>query len=264
MMLLARCVFAQTVPLIQAHAHNDYEHAHPLTDALECGFCSVEADIHLVGGELLVAHDKSEAKPGRTLQALYLDPLRERVRTNGGHVYPDGPEFTLLVELKTDWKVTYPALRAVLTQYSEVLTKFPSKDRKETNAITVIVTGNRSKEMFDGESVRLAALDGSLADLDGGEPSALIPWISSSWQTSFKWNGRWTIPESEKEKLKAMVARAHMAGRRVRFWEAPDQEVFWQEMLNEGVDLINTDNLRGVRRFLIQRQGSGKRIGARE
>ena len=65
-------------------------------DALEQGFCSVEADIHLVNGELLVAHDRDEVKAGRTLEKLYLEPLLERVRKNGGKVYPDGPEFTLL------------------------------------------------------------------------------------------------------------------------------------------------------------------------
>ncbi|HEY3789313.1 MAG TPA: hypothetical protein VGL71_10685, partial [Urbifossiella sp.] len=34
-------------PLRHAHAHNDYEHKRPLLDALEQGFCSVEADIWL-------------------------------------------------------------------------------------------------------------------------------------------------------------------------------------------------------------------------
>src|SRR4030095_12119754 len=48
--------FAQT-PLLRAHAHNDYEHTRPLLDALEQGFCSVEADIYLIDGELRVAHD---------------------------------------------------------------------------------------------------------------------------------------------------------------------------------------------------------------
>src|SRR5262245_6399671 len=100
---------ASPVPLQQAHAHNDYEHERPLLDALSFGFCSVEADIHLVKGELLVAHDLSRAKPGRTLQTLYLEPLRERARANGGRVYPGGPEFTLLIDLKTDWQTTYPA-----------------------------------------------------------------------------------------------------------------------------------------------------------
>ncbi|MEI6356987.1 MAG: hypothetical protein WCP53_07785, partial [Verrucomicrobiota bacterium] len=75
-------------PLPRAHAHNDYAHQRPLLDALDNGFCSVEADIYLVDGQLLVAHDRKDLKPGRTLQALYLDPLRERVRANGGHVHP--------------------------------------------------------------------------------------------------------------------------------------------------------------------------------
>src|SRR5436305_12662245 len=89
-------------PLPHAHAHNDYEHKRPLFDALECGFCSVEADIWLVDGKLLVAHDRNQVKPERTLQALYLDPLRERARRNGGRVYPNGPEVILLVDVKSD------------------------------------------------------------------------------------------------------------------------------------------------------------------
>jgi hypothetical protein len=47
------------IPLVNAHAHNDYEHDRPLFDALDHGFCSVEADIHLVDGQLLVAHNLS-------------------------------------------------------------------------------------------------------------------------------------------------------------------------------------------------------------
>jgi hypothetical protein len=245
---------ATPVPLPQAHAHNDYEHAHPLLDALSFGFCSVEADVHLVNGELLVAHDLSRAEPGRTLQALYLEPLRERVRANAGHVYPNGPEFTLLVDLKTDWQATYPVLRTVLQQYKEVLTRFPS-GTKETNAITVILTGNRSKEMFAGEPIRLAALDGSLTDLDGGEPANLIPWISGNWRGTFHWNGLGAMPASEKDELKRIVTKAHHAGRRVRFWGSPDQSVFWRELLDAGVDLINTDDLAGLHAFL---SNSGK------
>src|SRR3954467_12818887 len=71
-------------PLTRVHAHNDYEHKRPLFDALEHGFCSVEADIYLVDGQLLVAHMRSQVKPERTLEKLYLDPLQERVKQNGG------------------------------------------------------------------------------------------------------------------------------------------------------------------------------------
>ena len=123
---------AEIVPLIHAHAHNDYEHKRPLLDALDHGFCSVEADVHLVDGRLLVAHDRSKVKPERTLQALYLDPLRERVKRNDGHVYPAGPEFTLLVELKSDWQTSYPVLREILKQYAGMLTTFGPGPRKLT------------------------------------------------------------------------------------------------------------------------------------
>jgi hypothetical protein len=59
---------AEPKPLVRAHAHNDYEHARPLFDALDRGFCSVEADVYLIDGELLVAHDRKDVKAGRTLR----------------------------------------------------------------------------------------------------------------------------------------------------------------------------------------------------
>ena len=43
------------MPRPRAHSHNDYWRKRPLLDALECGFCSVEADIFQVGDQLLVA-----------------------------------------------------------------------------------------------------------------------------------------------------------------------------------------------------------------
>ena len=82
-------------PLLQAHAHNDYVHERPLYDALNRGFCSVEADIFLVEGELLVGHERAELRPGRTLESLYLEPLLRRVRKSGGTVFSEGVPFIL-------------------------------------------------------------------------------------------------------------------------------------------------------------------------
>src|SRR6185503_11967561 len=69
-------------PLSRAHAHNDYLHARPLADAFAHGFRSVEADVWLTNGVLLVAHDFKDTSAERTLQKLYLDPLRAFVKTN--------------------------------------------------------------------------------------------------------------------------------------------------------------------------------------
>src|SRR5258706_5936496 len=136
---------AKVVPLTNVHAHNDYEHARQLLDALDCGFCSFEADIHLVDGKLLVAHSRAAVKPDRTLESLYLDPLRERVRKNGGRVYAGGPPVWLLIDFKGDPKAIYPVLRKVLEQYAEILTVWRDGQRTE-GAVTPILTGNHPAE----------------------------------------------------------------------------------------------------------------------
>jgi hypothetical protein len=235
-------------PLTRAHAHNDYEHAHPLFDALDRGFCSVEADINLTNGELRVAHDLKDTQPGRTLQTLYLDPLRQRIKENGGHLYRNGPECVLLIDFKTPGEPTYAVLREVLKQYADILTVFRD-GKKETNAITAILTGGYSRKILAADAVRYAAGDGKLADLTNNPPATLVPWISENWGPLFKWRAKGPMPDNERTRLKEIVAKAHEQGRAVRFWGSPDNSVFWKELLEDDVDLINTDNLSGFRTF---------------
>ena len=111
-------------PLAAAHAHNDYEHDRPLLDALEHGFTSVEADVWLVDGELLVAHDLEDAKPGVTLKSLYLDPLDELVRNHGHSVYPhwDG-SLQLLIDIKSEGEATYAAIEQELSEHRDIMSR---------------------------------------------------------------------------------------------------------------------------------------------
>ena len=250
-------LFAQITPLPQAHAHNDYEHTRPLFDALDNGFGSVEADIYLVNGRLLVAHDREATKPDTTLQSLYLDPLRERVRRNGGQVYSNGPPFTLLIDVKSDAHETYVVLRGVLSEYADVLTEF-RKDATRTGAITAIISGNRDRSTMAMETVRHAALDGRLEDLGGSESRHLVPLISDNWSQQFQWRGEGVLPVDEKEKLHRIVKAAHARGQRVRFWAVPDQTEGWRELRDAGVDLINTDKLVPLRKFLTGSAPSAK------
>lgn len=236
-------------PLLRAHAHNDYEHPRPLRDALEHGFCSVEADIHLVDGELLVAHNRAQVRPGRTLEALYLEPLRERAAAHGGRVYPGGPTFWLLVDFKSEGPATWRVLRAVLERHRPWLTEF-GPDSARTNAVTVVLSGNVPRDLLAAEPRRLAAVDGRLEDLDTRPSPGLVPWVSERWGRVFTWRGAGPMPEAERAKLRDWVARAHAQGRRVRFWGAPDFEPAWRAQLDAGVNLINTDRLAALADFL--------------
>ena len=46
------------------HSHNDYAQKRPFWGAYEAGADSIEADVFLVDGELLVAHSRNESKNG--------------------------------------------------------------------------------------------------------------------------------------------------------------------------------------------------------
>lgn len=243
---------AQPIPLVRAHAHNDYEHTRPLYDALSHGFSSVEVDVYLVNGQLLVAHDPTQLRPDRTLQSLYLDPLRQRVRNNNGRVYAKGGlEFTLLIDVKTEPITTYFALRDVLKQYQNILTTFSTESRTP-KAVIAIVSGNRAQAVMASEATRYAAMDGRLADLNSNASTSLVPLISDSWANNFTWRGQGSIPTEERQKLRQFVSTAHAQGRRIRFYAAPDNTPMWRELLKANVDLINTDNLAGLQKFLLR------------
>lgn len=237
-------------PLRRAHAHNDYEHKRPLLDALDLGFCSIEADVHLTDGKLLVAHDKKDLKPDRTLESLYLDPLRERAKANGGRVFPGGPTIFLLVDVKTGAEDTYAALDRVLARYADILS-VTRDGRFEPKAVTVVVSGNRAKETIARQAVRYAGIDGRPEDLDSDAPAHLFPWVSANWALLFRWNGDGPIPDAEKRKLREYVARAHKHGRLVRFWATPEKEAVWAELLAAGVDLVGTDKLDELQKYLL-------------
>ncbi len=245
---------AQATPLINAHAHNDYEHKHPLLDALDNGFCSVEADVYLVGGKLLVAHDADKVSPERTLEILYLDPLRALVKKNGGRLFKGGPPASLLIDVKSEPESTYAAISEALKNYTDILTRF-DHGKVVTNAITVIISGFRPKQTMAAEAVRYAGMDGRLDDLKGNDPASLIPWMSDNWTKVFKWRGIGSMPDDERKKLKQIVDQSHAQGRRVRFWSTADKPAFWQELIAAKVDIINVDDLPGLKNYLASAAG---------
>jgi hypothetical protein len=249
---------ASVTPLLAAHAHNDYEHARPLFDALAHGFCSVEADVYLVGDQLIVAHTPAGLKPQRTLEKLYLDPLRARIRANEGRVYRGGPPIYLLVDIKTDARKTYAVLDRVLAQYAEMLST--TRDGMfEQKAVTVVVSGNRPRREMATQKVRYAGYDGRLSDLDSTESAHFLPWISDRWSSHFSWKGEGALPERERMKLHEIVKKAHARGRKVRFWDTADKPALWQALRAAGVDLINTDQLEALQRFLGAEAAEQKR-----
>ncbi|KUO08330.1 phosphatidylinositol-specific phospholipase C/glycerophosphodiester phosphodiesterase family protein [Streptomyces sp. DSM 15324] len=242
-------------PLWRAHAHNDYEHPRPLFDALDHRFGSVEADIFLVDGELLIAHSVDELDPTRTLEGLYLAPLAARVKANHGSVYRGHRQpLQLLIDIKTEGSSTYLALDALLKRYRHLFTTY-SRGTVRRGPVTAVVSGDRAARIpMAAQTVRRAFYDGRLIDLGTSEAS-FASLISDNWTLNFTWSGAGAFPEAERTRLRAIVDTAHARGQQVRFWATPDlagpeRDALWTELLAAGVDYLNTDDLAGLEAFL--------------
>lgn len=243
-------MLALLVPFVllpKAHAHNDYAHPRPLLDALAQGFLSVEADIFLVDGELRVAHNREDLKPGRTLESLYLDPLAKRVKANRGTVYGQRGTLTLLVDLKESGSRLQPELVKHLAKYRSMLTE-RNGTTIQVRAVQIILSGARTAECAAGDGFLFK--DGTLDDL--ADAPSRTPWISDSYPSALGTDASPLTKEGH-IKLKALVRDTHAAGKRLRLWEAPDTLATWRELGAAGVDLINTDHLAELRRFLTAR-----------
>ena len=173
------------------------------------------------------------------------------MQQNGGKVYREGPEFTLLIDIKSDGETTYAALAKLLAEYEDVFSPTP-QGTCERRAVTAIISGNRPYESIASSSPRFAGIDGRLSDLGSTHAPETMPLISDNWRSHFKWRGSGEISTDELTKLKQLVVDVHREGRRIRFWATPDTPNAWKVFQDAGVDLINTDDLSGLGHFLRQ------------
>jgi hypothetical protein len=240
-------------PALRAHSHNDFAQERPLIDALESRFYSVEADVWLHAGELVVSHLGFNLT-GR-LEDLYLEPLQRRVNRYGT-VHGDGQGFLLWLDIKDRSPELTRKLHEMLARYP-MLTRF-TDDGITPGPVTIVMTGSReAKKRYARYSYRFACHDQlrfSASDPGaggkGGDPWC---WYALNWATYFKWDGSGAMPEFEARMLRSLVKGVREKGRRLRFWNVPDTPEAWAATLDAGVDLVATDSPRTLAGFLAAR-----------
>ena len=243
-------------PVLRLHGHNDYLRPVPLRRALELGLGSIEADVFLVDGQLLVGHERWQLRASRTLESMYLQPLQEAAEANGKRLRADGEPLVLLVECKTDGVAAWPAMRALLWRYRSMLTRFID-GRVEPGAVTVLLSGRRPTAQLAAARDRWCALDGQFDDLQASPPLPpdLVPWVSLPWRELSDWTGSDELMPVEVELVTKLVRTAHAQGRRLRFWGAPDRKEGWRALFDLGVDRIGTDQPKKAARWLRAHRG---------
>jgi hypothetical protein len=231
------------------HAHNDYEHEHPLFDALGHRFYSVEADIYLNGGRLEVAHLNLPWESKRPLEELYLKPLQERVDAMGS-VQGDGVPFTLWIDLKEGGRELVDTLHAVLEKYP-MLTRIDGNE-VIPGPVTVVLTGDdKGKRDFVARFPQRRAMRDS-NDYSPEDPAADSAWgyYALAWGDYLDSSSTGKLDEEQRARLACIIENAHAQGRKVRFFGVPNHPDAWREQLAAGVDFLSTDDLSGQDAFL--------------
>jgi len=223
------------------HSHNDYLRNVPFWEAFGAGAASIEVDVILQDGKLMVAHEAASIKPERTLRSLYFEPIQKAV----GLGMIDTFGFHLLIDSKTEGYSTLEAIVKDAADFEEIL--FSSQN---PTGLKLIISGNRPKSddyinypewvFFDYQSKILTA------DL----PWEKIGMVSLSFRQFSIWNGKGRIVEAQKTKLEEFIALVHSFQKPVRFWASPDSKSAWKAFYDMGVDYINTDQPANAQSYL--------------
>lgn len=209
-------LFAQkkNYTVADAHAHNDYLHPIPFYTAWNAGFGSIEADVFPVNGILLVAHDKSAIQTQRTLENLYIDPLLKELEKNCNR------KVNLLIDIKENYKESLILLQKEL----EPLKKYLFTERKKDNPLTILISGERPPPSEYKNYPGYIFFDDDLRLFHTPEEWKRVGLVSLSFERYSSWNGENTISAKDKNLLIRVIDSVQHAGKKIRFWAAPDNE----------------------------------------
>ena len=233
--------YAQNKAAFAVHSHNDYLQPVPFWDAYSAGCASIEVDVILQEGELMVAHEKESIQASRTFESLYLKPIQQGVDLGLIKEF----NFHLLVDIKTEAYSTLDLLVKQTQPYAAILYS-PENPR----GLKLIISGGRPKA---DDYVKYPSW--IFFDYQSRELTAELPWekigmVSLSFPRFSVWNGKGRMVDSQRQQLQAFIDLVHSFDRPVRFWASPDGKTAWRAFHEMGIDYINTDRPAEANKYL--------------
>lgn len=244
-LLLALVVFCSLVNAqVKLHAHNDYEKPAPLTDALLNRVYSIEADVFLVKGQLLVAHTLKETSRKKTLSSLYIDPIVSAFKKHHGFISSDTSYApSLMIDIKQNGTEALKALVQVIEPVKQYFDRSTNR-----HAVQIIISGDRGPSEEWKNYPSFIYFDGRPYEEYSAEALSKIAMVSDNY---FKYlSDRTNIGDSNK--IRGVVKIAHDWNKPFRFWGSPDNESVWRLTYRYGADIINTDKPALCREFFAK------------
>jgi alkaline phosphatase len=225
-----------------AHSHNDYQQIHPFTTAYQANFGSMEADILLSRDTLFVGHSERDIQEHRLLSKLYLDSLRFYTRINQGYIFGNKARtLQLLIDIKTAAEPTLEILIRELGKYPELI---------HSSSLILVITGNRPSPEKWNDYPSFIWFDGDAGKIYDSATLRKIAMLSGNFGSYSSWKANGNPDTATIQKLSQIINGAHELGKKIRFWNAPDNSQSWQWLISLGVDWINTDHISALATFL--------------
>lgn len=256
--LLCVCMTAMAEHPMLIHSHNDYRRRVPFYQAYSQGVYSIEVDLFLHEGRLLIAHDPEDVEMGLTFEALYVNPIVELYARNGGCAWAGSDEhFQLMVELVTETEPTLREVERVLGRYPEVFD--PSVN---PNAVRVTITGRVPQPSQFALYPAWISFDGQYGTEYTPDQMERVALLSAHFRNYSTWNGKGSIVPDEYEALMKVVEYSHSIGKPIRFWDAPEGVTVYYTFYNMGIDYMNTDRPEACAEFFRDWDNKNYCIGA--
>jgi hypothetical protein len=272
---------------VPVHSHNDYTRRIPLFEALASGCISIEADIHLIRGDLLVGHSIRDLHKKNTLRTMYLEPLQRMLENQNRNVdmhngswhgifFQDTQQtVVLLVDQKVSGQETFTELHKQLQPLRELgyLTHWNGTE-KVIRPLTIVATG---KTPFDSITAldethrdiffdaHLEALPSTLDDFTTDPPTYRYNQ-SNSHYASTQFRNAIVLRPLDRDKYPQQVLstprgkdlaatqteQAAARGLLTRYWDVPTsppnlRDSVWRWLVNANVGVINMDDMGVVR-----------------
>jgi alkaline phosphatase len=222
------------------HSHNDYNQTIPFYRAFYAGFNSIEADIFVEGGRLLVSHNRKDLSPERSLKELYLDPLLYAMRRDTSR------RVCLLIDVKEEYGPTLAMLIRELEPLRSLL-----MTKEHAGRLKILISGNQPLPASYKDYPDYLFFDANLLTPHTKAEWERVGQVSLDFSKYSKWKGEGNMPDEDKHRIKHTIDSVHTnTGKLVRFWGGPDIERCWNVQIDLGADIIGTDHIEELANYL--------------
>ncbi len=223
------------------HAHNDYQQALPLTNALRNNVFSIEADVYLRNGQLVVAHTAKDVAAAPSLDSLYLQPIIRLFKKHNGRI---SASKTYAPILMIDSKESGEAIIAALIKIISSV-RFAVDRSVNPLAVQIVISGNRGAVSTWASYPSYIFFDGRPTEVYDSAALQRVAFISDNYYN-------YVSRQDSTSRIAALVKKVHGMGKLLRLWASPDNAATWQRLQQLGVDIINTDKVGECREFFFK------------